>query len=191
MSYTVILIMKSHNSRIWRAWETLMLTLTPWRKCPGMNPSFMIGLSLLHHSRSFHCSPLPFLSLGELILRLSLPFHSNGHLSSQNVLIAVLGFLHFAFNTQICVLPAPPSCWSMSQANITLPSVLPSVHSRVCTCLFNNFMLLNAATEEHISITDATSGLYTITCETRVTYTLPQVIFSPIEPVSTASKWVF
>ena len=63
MSYTVILIMKSHNSHIWRVWETLMLTLTPWRKCPGMNPSFMIGLSLLHHSSSFHFSAFPFLSL--------------------------------------------------------------------------------------------------------------------------------
>ena len=29
------------------------------------------------------------------------------------------------------------------------------------------------------------------TCETRVTYTLPQVIFSPIEPMSTTPKWIF
>ena len=162
MSYTVILIMKSHNSHIWRVWETLMLTLTPWRKCPGMNPSFMIGLSLLHHSCSFHFSAFPFLSLWRADPQAFPSFHSNGHLSSQNVLVAVLGFLHFAFNTQICLLPAPPSCWSMNQANIILPSVLPPVHGRVCTCLFNNFMLLNAATEKHISITDATSGLYTI-----------------------------
>ena len=32
----------------------------------------------------------------------------------------------------------PQVRWSMNQANIILPSVLPSVHGRVYTCLFDN-----------------------------------------------------
>lgn len=150
MSYTVILIMKSRNSHIWRVWEILMLTLTPWRKCPGslwILQSWLASVFITH----FISHHSPSSASSKLILRLSLPFHSNGHLS-QNVLVAVLEFLHFAFNTQSCLLLAPPLCWSMNQANIILPSVLPSVHGRVCTCLFNNFMLLNAAIEKHISI---------------------------------------